>query len=114
MGGWEGLYGRPRNPAWLTAGWVNVAERDGGPHSPPDCVHKGPPIHSTPRSPLRTRWAHSKKPTPVSQAGLLLTMPDRNRDADSRTRMAHGLRNEIIVSKLYSTKRLHEQSRSHC
>ena len=27
---------------------------------------------------------------------------------------AHGLRNELIASKLYSTKRLHEQSRSHC
>jgi putative holliday junction resolvase len=26
---------------------------DGGPHSPPDCVHKGPPNHSPPPSPLR-------------------------------------------------------------
>ncbi len=26
--------------------------------------HKGPPIRPTPRSPLRTRWARSKKPTP--------------------------------------------------
>src|SRR5216683_4734383 len=24
-----------------------------GPHSPPDCVHKGPPRHSSPPSPLR-------------------------------------------------------------
>jgi hypothetical protein len=26
---------------------------DGGPHSPPDCVHKGPPNRSPPPSPLR-------------------------------------------------------------
>ncbi len=35
--GWEGLYGTlsggqvcPRSPVWVTTGWVNVAERDGG------------------------------------------------------------------------------------
>jgi len=30
------------------------------------------------------------------------------------TSTAYGLRNEMIASKLYSTKRPHEQSRSHC
>src|SRR5271167_2933954 len=50
--GGEGLYGRPRSPVWLTTGWVNVAERDGGrpqrpshpPHTPlaPTCMSYQP------------------------------------------------------------------------
>jgi hypothetical protein len=38
---------------WLTS-WGNTTTPTRGPHSPPDCVHKGPPSHSTPPSPLQS------------------------------------------------------------
>ncbi len=47
MGGWEGLYGRPRRPIRLTN--HTVGKTEGGTAGD----HKGPPRPSQPPSPLR-------------------------------------------------------------
>ena len=56
----EGGDGRLGGPLWSPASASRASpitpsgnrRRDGGPHSPPDCVHKGPPRSSQPPSPL--------------------------------------------------------------
>jgi len=52
-GGGVGLYGRPPSLSAPLTPDVSTDAGARGPHSPPDCVHKGPPRGAPPPSPLR-------------------------------------------------------------
>jgi len=86
--------------------------------STPNCAIPGSPLDRVDMSRLGLTSFEGHPPSRV-RPGRMSRYGERGEEGDhfiSATDgcVAHGLRNEMIASKLYSTKRLHEQSRSHC